>query len=721
MGVTTDALDVVLNCRNYRRFMTEMSSANKKIQESGTAARGAAAGHNANAAAMARAEKAQKAMILGGKAVAVTLAVAAVASAKLAIDYERQMTLIETQAGDTAENVRYYHREVLNLTKDPLITATPQKLAEGMYEFASVGLKGKRGLDALAVAARGAAIANNDVKDVAKAMAGAWLAGIKGAGNLENIMGILNATVGAGAAQMDELVEAMGTGVLPAAKVAGLGMTDVMGALALFTDEGYKASSAAAQMSTALHFIYSPTDKASKALASIGLSGKLLAEDMHKPRGLLTALRHLQDNMQGMSEIEKADLMAKILPGGRGRILLVLMNQLDNYEKKLNIIDKTTKNLSKSEETQAQTSANKLRHAWSRLQAELIKLGDSTKSALVPALILLIQAATGVVVALGWVGHAIGTVKKAFDGLPEPMRIVIEGFLIIAAVGAAFMATAAALSFLGSVATVAFNAITFGLFAVRYAMATNPIGFALVVIIGLILLVVKHWKWFKQAGIDVFNWFKRHPIALVALGPLAILIGGFYLIIKYWDKIKNAGRLAGRALRGIFSPIIALWKAEFLWIEKIYKKVSGWYTSAKKKVDLVNGGEAGGKSSPVLKAVGSGLRTTNPVVNALHMIGVPGFATGVEGFGGGPARINDGFMGEKVWLPSGSSVQPSPSSSLRKPRAHTPNPAPIEGPAMADILEALRNLNFNLYLDGKQITARVSKHLSDKKARDGRG
>jgi hypothetical protein len=53
-----------------------------------------------------------------------------------------------------------------------------------------------------------------------------------------------------------------------------------MGALAVFTDEGYQASSAAAQFSTALHFLYNPTSKASGALESIGLKANS-ARDRH--------------------------------------------------------------------------------------------------------------------------------------------------------------------------------------------------------------------------------------------------------------------------------------------------------------------------------------------------------------------------------------------------------------------------------------------------------
>jgi hypothetical protein len=119
-------------------------------------------------------------------------------------------------------------------------------------------------MNALKIAAEGAAVGNTDVESTATALGSAWLVNIKGAGNLRHVMAELNATVGAGNVRMSDLVEALGTGILPASKEAGLSLHDVMGALAVFTDEGYQAISAAAQFSTALHFLYNPTQKADR-------------------------------------------------------------------------------------------------------------------------------------------------------------------------------------------------------------------------------------------------------------------------------------------------------------------------------------------------------------------------------------------------------------------------------------------------------------------------
>ena len=114
-------------------------------------------------------------------------------------------------------------------------------------------------------------------------------------------MGTLNATVGAGNIRMQDLVTALGTGLLPTAKTVHLSLQDVMGAMAIFTDEGYRASSASAQLATALHYLSDPTDKAAGALKSIGINQDQLALDMQKPRGLLEALTDLKKHLDAVA------------------------------------------------------------------------------------------------------------------------------------------------------------------------------------------------------------------------------------------------------------------------------------------------------------------------------------------------------------------------------------------------------------------------------------
>jgi len=79
----------------------------------------------------------------------------------------------------------------------------------------------------------------------------------------------------------------------------------------------------------------------------------------------------------------------------------------------------------------------------------------------------------------------------------------------------------------------------------------------------------------------------------------------------------------------------------------------------------------------------------------------------------GLAHINDAGPGETVFLPGGSSVQPSNAASMMIPRAHAPNPTPI--PAA----EPHWHLEADLYLpNGDKLASLVTKSLSARRARN---
>jgi TP901 family phage tail tape measure protein len=356
--------------------------------------------------------------------VTLPLAALSAASIKASADFGASMEMVHTQAGATQGEVNRLRGRVLDLAK--AMPQGPNELAKGLFHLESVGLRGEKAMRALKVAADGAAVGHADLEETATALGSAWLVNIKGAGNLRHVMGLLNATVGAGNMRMGELVQALGTGVLPASKEAGLSIRDVMGALAVFTDEGYQASSAAAQFSTALHFLYNPTSKASGALESIGLKANSLAIDMHKPQGLLTALKDLKTHLEagGRSAVEQEQILGQILPGGRGRIMLTLLNQLDRYKLKLDQIGRTSGNFDEAVRKTQQTQAYKMKVAWADIQKAAVRVGKSIG----PPLIKIGSD----------VAKWVGKVADDFSKLPSGAQsAILKGGLILAGIGPA--------------------------------------------------------------------------------------------------------------------------------------------------------------------------------------------------------------------------------------------------------------------------------------------
>jgi hypothetical protein len=464
------------------------------------------------------------------------------ASTVMAIHFDRDMTQIQTQAGASAKEVAGFRKEVLAMSGHDVMQG-PQDLAGGLFHLRSIGLKGAAAINALHIAADGAAVGNADLEETATALGSAWLVNIKGGGNLRHVMGILNATVGAGNMRFGELVHALGTGLLPAAKEAGLSIKDTMGALAVFTDEGYQASSASAQFSTALHFLYNPTQKAKTALEGIGVTNSQLARDMHKPNGLLVALKDLKTHLENAggagakfktkmdpltgkktlaldskgapipmnrSAVKQEQILGDILPGGRGRIMLTLLNQLDRYKMKLGQITKTSGDFGAAVKRTQETPAYKLKAAWATVQVTLTELG----AALIPI----------VVPALQKMAHWVESLGHWFEKLSPAQKKTVLGLLGLVAV-------------MGPLLTlIGFMTIGIGGLATALAfLAANPI---ILVIAGVIALGVglyiayKKVKVFHNAVNAVFGFLWHHwplliPIVMALLGPVGVVAFAF--------------------------------------------------------------------------------------------------------------------------------------------------------------------------------------------------
>lgn len=349
-----------------------------------------------------------------------------VAAAKSAADFQSSMELIHTQAGAPQKEIENLKNKVLDLAV--ATGQSPQELAAGLYHLESTGLRGAKAMDALKVAAKAAATGMAPLEETASALGGAMYVGIKGAGNFNKIMGTLNAIVGTGNMRMANLVTGLGTGLLSAAKAAGISLQNVGGAMALLSDDNWKASSASARLATALHFLYAPSTKAQGALADIHITQANLVNALNSPGGLITALSLLKTRLDalpgGLHGAKAHAVLGDVLPSGQGRVMIVLMNQLDRYKQKVAQIDKDSGNLNKDFAATTQTSTFKVRAAWDGVQVSLIKFGDDV----LPAVTKALQGMANAVAGLG----------DAFQGLsPGLQKNIITGGLILAGLGPA--------------------------------------------------------------------------------------------------------------------------------------------------------------------------------------------------------------------------------------------------------------------------------------------
>lgn len=411
----------------------------------------------------------------------VTLPLAGVgyAAVKASSDFEAAMTKLVTQAGLPADQLQNLTNQVEAFAASGAQQA-PQVLADGLYHIVSLGVPAADAMNVLKLASEGAAVGGANLEDVANALGAAVASNIKGSGDYQQSMAILNATVGAGNMRMQDLATSLGN-VLPQATTAGLSLKDVGAAMATMTDNGMPAADAATRLHMAIALMSAPTGQAQKALESVNMTQFQLADDMRN-KGLLPALQDLHDHLvaSGKTADEQSAVLSAAFGGGRSAgAIELLLNNLDRVQQKYDLIDQGVNKFGDDVSNQSQTAAAQFAEAQAKMSDALIKLG----AALLP---LITDVMPKLVTAVTWL------VDK-FTGLPKPVQ---DGVLIFLAL---FAALGPVLIILGSIATVLGTLAT--VFGVTAAVVLTT-GGAIIGIMGALGVAVYA---FVGIGDDLFN------------------------------------------------------------------------------------------------------------------------------------------------------------------------------------------------------------------------
>ncbi|MGH7686377.1 MAG: phage tail tape measure protein [Candidatus Dormibacteria bacterium] len=338
--------------------------------------------------------------LIGAAVAAAGVAVAGigVASTKMAADFQQSLTMVRTQAGDTTDSIGQLGDQLMALA--PQVGQTPEALAKAFFHLASAGYTGAQGLDILRQSAELADVGQSDLEATTKAVIGALKSSIPGIKDAADAVGVLNAIVGSGDMHMQDLVDAMGSGLLPVAATFGVSMQSVGAALSFMTDQQVPAADAATRLKMSIALIAAPTAQAAKLLGDAGLSAKdaadqtsamqdalekahvtttMLAADLRQPDGLVAALRDLKQHMTdaGVSAPEQAATIARAFGGGRsGSALISLFNNLDAVKTKFDDINQHAGQFAQSWATQQQTATQRLADFHAALDVVGIKIGN---------------------------------------------------------------------------------------------------------------------------------------------------------------------------------------------------------------------------------------------------------------------------------------------------------------------------------------------------------
>ncbi len=343
---------------------------------------------DAQEAAAARAAASHKSVLSVGKYAGGAAVVTAAFSVKGAVDLQKDMELIHTEAGATQAQVDKLTGGILKMA--PAVATGPGALAAGMYHVVSslnatlpAATRSATELRVLQIAAEGAKTGGADLVDVTNALDAAVVSGISGVHNYGSAMGALNSIVGAGDMTMQDLADAFGKGVAVNAKLAGVSLNQLGGTLAVLGDNNIRGAAAGTLMSSTLRIMKAPSEAAAGALGLINISSTQLADDM-RSGGIIKALEDLKTHLQesGATASQQGIILTRAFGGRQSTGVSILLDQLDRLKAKTDQVAKGGSSFGADYEATTQTMAFKTQE----LEATVEKLGDQFGEYLIPKL-----------------------------------------------------------------------------------------------------------------------------------------------------------------------------------------------------------------------------------------------------------------------------------------------------------------------------------------------
>lgn len=282
------------------------------------------------------------AALKNGVAVGAVVAAGAIyESVKAAAAFQTATTRIHTQAGATVAATRAMAAGMLRMAAS--VGTLPTALAAAGFHISSANqniLSMAQELHVLRLAAEGAKLGGSDLVDTTNALDAAVVSGIQGVKNFNVAMGALNATVGSGDMTMQNLADALGTGVLAVIKGYGVTLRQAGAALATFGDNNIRGAMAGTQLRMAVQSLTVPSSKAAAALAKLGLTGKdaftHFAADLQRG-GLSRALADLHARLvaSGVGIKGWGEILTQAFTKRAGAGINVLLQQFSRYQAKL--------------------------------------------------------------------------------------------------------------------------------------------------------------------------------------------------------------------------------------------------------------------------------------------------------------------------------------------------------------------------------------------------
>ena len=515
------------------------------------------------------------------RSVTLPLIAAGVASAKVAADFEKSMTKIQTLVGVSAKQVDAWGKEILDL--GPKLGKSPRELAEALFVVTSAGQRGANAMKILKKAAKASALGLGETKEIARAVTSAMNA--YGEENLDasRATDILTATVREGNLEASELAPVLGR-VIGMASQLGISFEEVGASIATFTRLGVDSSEAVVGLRGIMNTLIRPTEQSEEALGELNLTMADLRKQV-KEKGLARTLVDLVEKYKGNEEA-----LGKVIPNVRALAAALgtagvqgedYVKILDNIEKSHGIVDEGFKETKK-------TAAQQWNEIKASIETSAIKIG----AALLPLAESLKIIATSIEKLVAMYDKATPSTKKmvnrflAFAVAAGPVLIILSklialiGFLItpIGAVTAALIAMVAEI--------ILVNTWLKNQSTLIKAFSTLILG-----AVPSIVLFVVSWKKnlqiMKDAWNNTVNFVKTGVTNAIAFLRKIPSIAGAFLTNFFLNVLpRSIGLFVGFAVKG-FLMLVAI-------SIKAVNQVSTWFAKLPGRVinfikDLITG------------------------------------------------------------------------------------------------------------------------------------
>lgn len=228
-----------------------------------------------------------------GRSVSLIGAGVAVASVKMAGDFQAQTMVLHTAAGETVKGLATVRKGILDIASG---TGTDwHNLTDGMYQVEKAGYRGGQGLKVLKAAAQGAREENARLDTVTNAMTSVMASYHLKASDSIRVMNGLKTAAGEGKMTMEEFAGSLST-VLPIASANKISFEQVTGALATLTQHGTSAREGTQELASTIRSLASPNNVAVQTMQRFGLSATDVQTKLGK-RGLTGTLDMLSQTV----------------------------------------------------------------------------------------------------------------------------------------------------------------------------------------------------------------------------------------------------------------------------------------------------------------------------------------------------------------------------------------------------------------------------------------